>query len=203
MTVHAVVVGPSVDNTYNQTDSLGQRLNIDQNVPFVLAPGTYIATDFTFFATGASALTTPFLVINSDAAVPNPSGDIDSYRIIASGTTRSVAPVAGTNTVQTVPFGGDFSFTLTATTKVFAGVASGSADQSQGNAIGWKTGGVVDHHNPQMTQFTPTVGGTIPTFTNPDLARTYGFNITVIPEPASAALLTMGGMLLLARRRQS
>jgi hypothetical protein len=190
-------IGPAVTNAFTNPDTAGQRINVDENNPILLAPGLYFATHFTFFAAQAGS-TTPFLAINSDLLTPNPSADIDAFTIIAVGDTFNAAPTPGTNVVQTRPFGGGAAgaFTLTQPTKVFAGVSSGSVSNVDGNAIGFITGGSVDHHNPTPTQFTPTVTGSIPTFTNPDLARTYAFNITVdIPEPATT---TAAALCLLA-----
>lgn len=168
----------------------------------MLGPGTYNASQFDFFAV-TTGTTTPFLAKNSNLADPNPSGDIDSYSIIASGNSFLAQPVAGTNAVQSVAFGGSNTFTLTDTTKIFAGVSSGKVDNTESNAIGFIGGSSVDHHNPAPTQFTPTVGGTIPTFTNPDLGRIYGFNVTVdlVPEPGALSILGIAGLALLRRRR--
>jgi hypothetical protein len=200
----AAIIGPTVDTSYTGLDSAGERINIDQTNPLVLSAGTYTASQFAFFATATDANTTPFLVVNSDLLTPNPSSDIDSYLIIARGSTISVSPLTA---VQFVPFGGGASatFVLAQTTKVYAAVSSGAADGSSSNANGFITSGSVDHHNPGITQCTPTVGGTITSITNPDLARTYGFNITVnaVPEPAALSLLGLAALAGSRRRRGS
>jgi MYXO-CTERM domain-containing protein len=198
-----VTIGPAVNNTFTGIDGTGQRINIDNNNPIVLAPGTYTASQFTFFAVTAGSATQPILVKNSDLSTPNPGADIDAYSILAVGNSLNAAPTPGTNVVQNVPFGGSNTFTLAQTTKVFAGVVSGTVDNLSSNAIGFVNGGAVDHHNPTPTQFVPTVGGGIPSFTNPDLGRIYGFSITVdnaVPEPGAITLLAAAALPLLRRR---
>ena len=200
----ATVIVPPMNSSYTGSDSGGQRINIDQTNPLVFSPGTYTANTFSFFAINRSTSTVPFLVVNSDPLTANPAGDIDEYKIIAVGSTITTAPLSPTNAPQTVPFGGgaDATFTLTAPTKVFAAVSSGNADI---NSIGFISEGSVDHSNAFNPVFTPAVGGVTQPLTNPDLGRTYGFNIEVVPgvpEPAAGGVAVFVSGLLLHRRRR-
>jgi hypothetical protein len=200
----ASVIGPAVNTTFSGKDSAGERINVDESNPLVLGPGTYTASLFTFFATQASTKTTPFLAINADAGTPNPSADVNAFTIVAAGSTIPTGPTAVPNIVQTVLFGGGAAatFTLTQTTKVFAGVASGSADGTDGNSLGFIAGTQVDHNNPMDIQFTPTAGESLPSFSNPNLGRIYGFNVTVdAPEPGTLSLLALAATAFLRRRR--
>jgi hypothetical protein len=200
----AAVIGPALNNTFTGNDTAGERINLDESNPLVLGPGTYTATLFSFFAVQTSTKTTPFLAINADAGTPNPAGDVNAFSIIAAGSTIPTGPTPVTNIVQTVLFGGGAgaTFTLAQTTKVFAGVASGSADGSDGNSMGFIAGTQVDHNNPGATQFTPTAGGSLPSFTNPNLGRIYGFNVTVdAPEPGTLSLVVLAATAFLRRRR--
>jgi len=200
----AALIGPAVNNSFTSVDTAGERINLDESNPLVLGPGTYTATLFTFFAAQASTKTTPFLAINAAAGTPNPAGDIDAFSIIAAGSTIPTSPIPVNNIVQTVLFGGGAgaTFTLTQTTKVFAGVASGSADGTDGNSMGFISGTQVDHNNPGLTQFTPTAGASLPSFTNPNLGRIYAFNVTVdVPEPGALSLMALAAAAFLRRRR--
>jgi hypothetical protein len=175
--------GTGIAHTTVDTPSTGPRTNIDLGYSLILDPGHYQAVNFSF-AYGQDGVTIPFL---ARAAAGG------GYEILAVGDTQTVT---GTGTL-TVGFGGDSTFELDETTRVFAGIT-----------------GLIDHDNPVRLQNntatwtdhsgfkTVGVGGTISGFTT--LGRTYAFQITVVPEPSSSLMAVAGllAVLTLWRRRR-
>lgn len=187
-----VGAGTSINN--DATDSAGGRINVDQNVPRTLQPGTYVATLFNFDA-GVAGDVTPFLAVRPNAANTN------AYVAIAVGTPQAIA-APGQN--LSLPFGGSATFTLAATTQVFAGIAS-----STQNPIPLANGAASTDHEgggQAATSYFVTLGGNVPpdgAFSNPDLGRAYAFSIDVqlVPEPSLAAVTLIGAGVAQTLRR--
>lgn len=184
-----VGAGNTIPN--DELDSSGGRINIDTSTPLTLAPGTYTASLFNFDA-GTVGDVTPFLAtLTSD----------NLYQAIAVGDDLAVT---GLNTDASAPFGGSAIFTLTATTTVYAGIAS---DTQNPIFLDNNTSPFTDHEGggQPASSYVVTLGGQVPpdgNFSNPDLGRTYAFSVTVVPEPTTlAGVLVVGAALGLRRRR--
>jgi hypothetical protein len=165
----------------------GDRLNVDQAHPLTLTAGTYDVTDFSFNGTTATGTVTPFLVrLLAD----------NSYQTVWVG--QGVAGLVGAS--RTDPTG---SFTLAGGDTLYAGFyTAGGATVAYTEAAGRPPGfGLTDHDN----AFTgPTAAGqSVDTFSNPDLARQYSFDISVAaPEPGAFSLLALAAIPAMARRRR-
>lgn len=172
-------------------DNAGGRLNVDQAHARTFAPGVYNVTDFSFNGTLVPNETNPGNVTPFLARL---TGD-NTYETVWVG----AGVPSATGGVSVDPAGG---FTLDATETLYAGFATtGNAAVAFTEGPGRPPGfGITDHDN----SFTVPVGAgeTIGGFSNADLARQYSFSVgaTLIPEPGTAALAMVGGLLLLRRR---
>lgn len=164
-TLNAATIGPGLV-TPTGADS-GDRLNVDDTFPQVLAAGRYLVTDFRYNATATADGVVPFLATSSGT---------DQYQLLWIGS--SLSGVNATTT-STDPVGG---FTLGASTSVYAGFYTTNGGRVAFTTMGSQT---TDHAG---TVNVPTGGNTIGGFSNPNLNRTYAFSITADPNP----LLTVG-----------
>ena len=190
--VSAQDVGAGITIPNDELDGGGGRINVDTSNPLTLGPGTYTASLFNFDA-GQSGDVTPFLATLT-------SGDL--YEAIAVGADQTVS---GVMTDASVPFGGSATFTLTATTTIYAGIAS---DTQNPIFLDNGTGPFTEHEGggQPASSYVVTLGGPVPpdgSFSNPNLARTYAFSVTVVPEPTTFAAALLGSLVLGLRRQRS
>ena len=190
----AVLIGAGTGIPNDESDSAGGRINVDQGSPVTLQPGVYMATAFQFDALVAGFVT-PFLATGGGAN--------NQYTVIA---VSNEIPVATPGQDQSAPFTGANTFTITAPTQVFGGIASQLQNPI---ALDNGTGANTDHEGggQAATSYLVTLGGNVPpdgTFSNPNLGRSYAFaiNVELVPEPAALSLGVLGGLGLLARRRR-
>lgn len=189
LTSAAVGPGSGITNATNQDTPGENRLNVDRTF-LSLPAGTYSVSDWNLnvFDNTQGGTITPLLL----------TGTPSSYTSLWLGS--SFDPTS--NGVQVVSETG--SFTLAATTNIYAGFftqgnGSGIIALDPVNAGSGKS--TTDHDNSFAA---PTAAGqAIGSFSNPGLNRTYAFgiNITQVPEPSMAGLLSLASLALLARRR--
>jgi hypothetical protein len=167
----------------------GERLNIDAAHPLTLSPGSYNVDDFSFQSTAAAGTVTPFLARSTGT---------DSYQTVWVG--GAVGGILGDLAVD--PTGG---FTLTGSESLFAGFYTASGGRvAYTEGVARPPGFGLSEHDDTFTG--PSAAGqSVTGFSFPDLARTYSFSVgvTAVPEPASAALLSLSGLLAARRRRHS
>ena len=192
--------GPGL-NGVQDTQSNGannqMRMNINITNTVVLQPGTYQATSWDYLAapdSGTAGVTQPVFPFLTAM------NGIGNHTVLAYGSTIDTEP----GVQNGVAFGGTNNvFTLTEETTIAAGIQNPSAIGVQ-NSILTNTGfGRTDHANSGNFDEAGGVGNTLDSFGHANLPRTYGFSIEVdlIPEPSSLALLGLGGLFLLRRRR--
>lgn len=152
----------------DQLDAAGGRTNVEQT-SVVLGAGTRNVTSFVFNSGGTSGSLTPFLAVELS---PN------NYQPVWVGPTFTPA---GTG-IQTINYtAGTQQFTLATSANVFAGF-------TQTAPLVWlaQPGVSVTDHN--TTAMTATVGAPLGTISNPDIPRTYAFQINV-GAPAPSAIV--------------
>ncbi len=191
---------PGANNAFD-TSSDGSndqsRQNLDETFFVTLPAGTYTATSWQYNA-GQTGSVTPYLAILTGS---------DSYQIIAVGDLQTITGGFGLDT--TVAFGGSSStFTLGASTNVYAGITNPKQIGSQNPILtNLASGATVDHDNNVDGNMSPAVlGGTVDGFGHANLGRSYAFSVNVVPvpEPTSALFSAFGlaGTLLFGTRRR-
>ncbi len=160
-------VGIGAGHPAGSVDSAGSRMNIE-NAPETfptLAAGTYEVTAFTYAAGSDPADLQPFLAANTGG---------DNYVVLWAG---PAAPASGSNAVTVVSYQpGTQQFMLTSATPVHAGFNAAGPNVRFG-------AGLTDHNNP--ADFTLVPESTITSWTNPNLGRSYAFEINVVSaDPA-------------------
>ena len=184
---------PAADGAANQ---MRQNINITNTV--VLAPGVYRATSWSYNAApdstvpGVTQPVFPFITrINSPG----------NHTVLASGATIDTEPgiqtgvaFGGANDTFTIPLGG---------ATIAAGIQNPSQAGVQNSILTDTSFGQTDHANSGLFDDASTVGATLDSRSFGGLTRTYGFSVEVelIPEPSSLALVGLGGLFLLRRRR--
>lgn len=196
----ATLIGAGTGITLEVVDTPdgGPRINVDESYAVTLGAGPYQAVSFSF-AAGQDGDAIPFLATLTGN---NP----DEYEIIALG---NQVDISGAPVTQTVPFGGADTFTLDASTTVFAGFTNSAASPHNPIYLDNGTAETTDHDNAieaALTSVGQLVGSPANPMSHPNLGRTYAFSIDVqpIPEPASFTLLVFGLSLMavtLRRRR--
>ena len=177
------------------SDSAGEdRLNVALTSPagndFVnLAAGTYNVVDFQLNVNDHTAGTVAPMLLSGSAGNFTTlwvGGDIDP----ASNGILDTDYTPGTQTI-----------TLAVATDVYAGIFT----QNQGSAIPLinLSVGTISHDNNGFTAPTGP-GDTVDGFSHSTLGRAYAFEINVesVPEPSTTALLGLGGLALILRRRK-
>lgn len=165
VTQAATLVGAGAAAGGTLADSAGGRTNVDRTFKYLPA-GTYNVNDFNFNGVSTVGTVQPFLsTLGGTQFTPVWAGSAG-------------AAVTGTNTVTYTP--GSQQFTLAVPMRIYSGFAM------TGTAVGYANGGVTDHNG--APALTPTVGTALPTFSNPNLGRTYSAGINV----TSANPLTSG-----------
>ncbi|MGC8552964.1 MAG: PEP-CTERM sorting domain-containing protein, partial [Phycisphaerae bacterium] len=196
---HATVIGPGTGITTNTLDSGGTRTNIDLSYASTLAAGRYTSTSFSFEAEAVGDVQ-PFLAILSSGTAGSSNA---VYQLIAVGSDNNIASSAGYG-LHTVAFGPADTFTVPiGGEQVFAGFTGTTGN----NPVPLDNGTGADAHNPPAFPNSDfVVGGTLPSFSYPNLPREYAFAITVAaPEPTPLALIgcVTAGLLLLRRKRKA
>ena len=186
----ATLIGPGADITEatDQDTAGADRLNVDRTF-VTLGPGTYSISDWRLNVFEHTVGTiTPMLL----------SGAPSTY------TTEWIGAAFDPTSdgVQAVSESG--TFTLDASTNIYAGFyteGTGSGIIALDKNNSGSDSSSTDHDS----SFTAPTGidQAVGSFSNSGLARTYAFEITVIPEPSSAALLLglVAFSLTLRRRR--
>lgn len=188
--IQAQQIGPGSGIPAAGVDGAGSRLNIDETVFPNLAAGTYDVLDFEYSAAPIAATNIqPFLAELTGA---------NTYSVLWVGPTVPSPPAGGITTIPFVP--GLEQFTLPAATDVYAGFNTDGPNVFFG-------AGLTDHNNPANFGIAP--GSIISGFTNPNLGRSYAFEINVaeavVPEPSSIAiwlLLSVAAVGFIAYRRR-
>lgn len=180
--------GPSIPHEVVDTAN-GPRTNVDEGFSRVLSPGHYAAVDFSF-AWGQAGSVTPFLA--------KLVGD-NQYQVLALGDTVTVTDTGET----TVSFGGTAGFWLDDFTRVYAGFVNPPGSNNP-VFVDNGTATLTDHHGGSIpiTSVGQLVGG----FSNPNLGRTYAFDVSIalVPEPSTLllALPALGVIVLWGARRR-
>ena len=204
-TAGAVTVGfgPNLNNGAQDTpagnsgaNQMRQNINITNTVD--LAPGVYRATSWSYNAApdstvpGVTQPVFPFITrINSPG----------NHTVLASGATIDTEPgiqngvaFGGANDTFTIPLGG---------ATIAAGIQNPSQAGVQNSILTDTSFGQTDHANSGNFDDAASAGATLDSRSFGGLTRTYGFSVEVelIPEPSSLALVGLGGLFLLRRRR--
>ena len=177
-------------------NQMRQNINITNTV--VLAPGVYRATSWDYNAApdstvpGVTQPVFPFItMINSPG----------NHTVLASGATIDTEPgiqngvaFGGSNDTFTIPLGG---------ATIAAGVQNLNQAGVQNSILTDTSFGQTDHANSGNFDDAANIGASLTNRGHGGLTRTYGFSIEVelIPEPSSLALVGLGGLFLLRRRR--
>jgi hypothetical protein len=181
-------VGPGTSIPHNSVDGTPGRTNVDLSNPVLLPAGDYAATFFNYDS-GLASDVQPFLASANGA---------HSYLVLAAGDVRNL-PGASEN--QTIAFGGSNTFTLGATTTVYAGITSSGLNPIPFDSL--SAGSYTTDHDQSGSQV--FVGQTLASFNAPDNPRRYSFSIDVVPEPSSIVLAAAGiaGLLFAAWRKRT
>lgn len=186
----SATIGAGVSIPLEGIDTAGApRTNVDLGYTAVLSPGKYAAVEFTF-AYGQDGTVIPFLA--------ELVGDHE-YRVLALG---DEVAVTGTGTM-TVDFGGDAVFDIDDPTRIYAGITN---PPGADNPVYLDNGtATLTDHDGSPTLIT-SVGQLVGNFSNPNLGRTYAFEISLrlVPEPSTLGLAVpaLGGLLLWGTRRR-
>ena len=152
-------------------------------------------------------------VMTSDPVAGGDAGDVTEFSFYSVVTATTITPLIFDNAFEVIGVGTTRTTTTGAGIETFDfGLVTGSADIGPGKFFGWTSSGtdsspVAFSASPGHTVSygynwvpvvgeTPTISGTLP--------RTYSMQFTVepIPEPSTTALLGLGGLALILRRRK-
>ena len=171
----AVRIGPGSGLSANNTD-IHDILNISHR-SVVLEAGEYDVEDFSFGTpyVGVGEGVQPFLAVETETG----------YEVIWVGPEVTGITSAGINEIAYT----DETFTLSSETTVYAGFTQDDLGNSNSLRIGFVDGGTTDHwnmydpENSEPNEVSPAVNLgdllDLTDFTNPDLGRTYAFEINV------------------------
>ena len=193
----AISIGAGTDIPLELVDTPndGPRINIDEGHAATLDAGPYRVVSFSF-AAGQDGDAIPFLATLTGN---NPN----EYEIIALG---DQVDISGAPVTQTVPFGGSDTFSLSASTTVYAGFTNSDASPHNPVYLDNGTAETTDHDNAieeAITSVGQLVGSPANPISHADLGRVYAFSIDVqlIPEPSALVLLGFGlGLMALISR---
>lgn len=194
----AAVIGPG-DTTIDANDTAADLLAVDLTNPVTLAAGTHMASLFHYQFSEANGpiggTITPVLL----------TGSAPSFTPVAVGAT---IPFAGPTAFISAPFGGSDTFTLAASTTVYAGVFWNGDFGTDTMPVGFLDG-VGDAYVFFQDAAPPAVGVPSSGDNEGRFSRTYDFSIetdaspaAAVPEPSTLVLAGTGLLGLGAVRRR-
>ena len=170
-TAQSIGAGTGIELEVVDTPDGGPRINVDESYAVTLDAGVYQASSFSF-AAGQDGDAIPFLAtLTGD----NPN----EYEIIALG---SQVDITGSPVTTTVPFGGANTFSLPASTTVFAGFTNSPDSPHNPVYLDNNTPETTDHDNDieaPITAVGQLIGSPSSPMSHADLGRTYAFAVDV------------------------